>query len=281
MMSFDAAARVIDEAIGARVFPAAVAEVGASRGVLWRDAFGRLTFDAEAAPTTIDTPFDLASLTKVMATTSVVVQLMNDGKLRLDEPVSAAFREWRGADRESVTVRDLLEHASGLPARLVDAPPIGRREFEHDICATRLESAPRSRAIYSDLGFILLGFLAEDRGGASLARQFDAVWASLVGADPRVRPGADTSVGPYTRRVFLSEDAVAAVPRSNPVQHHRIEADIVVAGARIDQQLTGHAAGAKSGVEELVGDHRHDEVALAVMHLVGRADAGNLRFGWR
>jgi serine-type D-Ala-D-Ala carboxypeptidase len=186
MMPFDAAARVIEEAIGARVFPAAVAEVGASRGVLWRAAFGRLTFDAESAPTTIDTPFDLASLTKVMATTSVVMQLMSSGTLRLGEPVSAAFREWRGPDRESVTVRDLLEHASGLPARLVDAPPTGRREFEHEICVMPLEYEPRSRSIYSDLGFILLGFLAEDRGGASLATQFDVLKVRLATDDPDV-----------------------------------------------------------------------------------------------
>jgi CubicO group peptidase (beta-lactamase class C family) len=125
-----------------------VAEVGASSGVLWRDAFGRLTFDADSATTGIDTRFDLASLTKVMATTSVVMDLMGRGQLQLDERVSASFRDWRGADRESVTVRDLLEHASGLPARLFDAPPGGRREFEHDICTTRLEpSHGRARSI--------------------------------------------------------------------------------------------------------------------------------------
>ena len=66
-------------------------------------------------------------------------------------------------------MRDLLEHASGLPARLLDAPPQGRREFEHEICAMPLEYAPRTRSIYSDLGFILLGFLVADRGGALAA----------------------------------------------------------------------------------------------------------------
>ena len=80
------------------------------------------------------------------------------------------FDEWRGADRERVTVRDLLEHASGLAARLIDVPPESRREFEHDICRMPLEYAPRTQAIYSDLDFILLGFLAADRGGASAAR---------------------------------------------------------------------------------------------------------------
>jgi serine-type D-Ala-D-Ala carboxypeptidase len=210
-MPFDAAARVIEAAIGARVFPAAVAEVGASGGVLWRDAFGRLTFDAESAPTTIDTPFDLASLTKVMATTSVVIELTSSGRLRLGEPVAAAFREWRGPDRESVTVRDLLEHSSGLPARLVDAPPTGRREFEHEICVMPLEYEPRSRSIYSDLGFILLGFLAEDRGGASLATQFDVLNVRLTAfaeAPAVKKPDATDDPEAHIRGVRLQPDLV-------------------------------------------------------------------------
>ncbi len=191
MSATDEAARVVRDAIEGRVFPAAVAEVGASQGVLWREAFGRLTFDHDSIAADVETPFDLASLTKVLATTPVMMQLVADGVVRLDEPIAGFFPEWRGADREGVTVRDLLEHASGLPARLVDAPPAGRREFEHEICTMPLEYAPRSRSIYSDLGFILLGFLAEDRGGGSLAAQFDAVKVRLK---PDRRRYADPTV---------------------------------------------------------------------------------------
>jgi CubicO group peptidase (beta-lactamase class C family) len=104
-----------------------------------------------------------------------------DGAVTLGEPVSSCFPEWAGADRRDVTAADLLEHASGLSARLLDAPPHSRREFEHEICTGPLEYAPRTRSIYSDLGFILLGFLAEDRGGATLANQFEAI-AAHVGA---------------------------------------------------------------------------------------------------
>ena len=167
MNGFDAASRVLRDAIAARVFPAAAAEVGASGGVLWQESLGRLTFDNTRNKTTIDTPFDLASLTKVIATATAVMRLVHDGTLGLDEPVSLFFAEWRGADRETVTIRDLLEHASGLPARLVDPPGSGRREFEHDICAIELEYEPRTRSIYSDLGFILLGFIVADRGRLS------------------------------------------------------------------------------------------------------------------
>ena len=169
--SFDGARRVLERAIAARTFPAAAVDVGSTAGTLWRDALGMLTADPPVAAA-IDTPFDLASLTKVLATTTVVMQLMAMGRLRLDDRVAAFFEDWRGADRMSVTVRDLLEHASGLPARLVDPPPASRREFEYEICRIALEYDPRTRSIYSDLGFILLGFIAEQRGGASLPQQF-------------------------------------------------------------------------------------------------------------
>ena len=171
MSGFDSASHVLRDAIAARVFPAAAAEVGASAGVLWQEALGTLTFDETSGVTDIDTPFDLASLTKVIATATGVMRLVRDGALRLDEAVSSFFAEWRGPDRESVTVRDLLEHASGLSARLVDPPGEGRREFEHDICTMLLEYPPRSGSIYSDLGFILLGFMVADRGGRLTAHE--------------------------------------------------------------------------------------------------------------
>ena len=198
LMPTGAARQVLVDAIASRVFPAAAVDVGGSAGPMWQDAVGTLTFDdtspasgpgaAEAVRTDrtvgVDTPFDLASLTKVVATTTVVMQLVHSGKLRLDERVSRSFGEWRGRPRDEVTVRDLLEHASGLAARLVDQPPSGRREFEHEICEMPLEYEPRARSVYSDLGFILLGFLASDRGGRTLDEQMAAVFAPL---EPSIR----------------------------------------------------------------------------------------------
>jgi CubicO group peptidase (beta-lactamase class C family) len=169
---------VLDWAVAAGIFPAAAAEVGADERPLWQGAFGTLTLDPPV-PTTLETTFDLASLTKVIATTTVIMQLVAADQLKLAEPVAAFFDEWRGSDRFSVMVRDLLEHASGLPARLVDPPPATRREFEHDVCTIALEYPPRSQSIYSDLGFILLGFLAEQRGHASLQSQFGEIMRRL------------------------------------------------------------------------------------------------------
>src|SRR5438093_6602725 len=175
MSACDAARRVIEQAIASRVCPAAAIDVGQSGGSLWSEALGTLTFEPSSPPAAVDTPFDLASLTKPIATTTVVMELVRRGALQLDARIASFFDEWRGADREGVTVRDLLEHASGLPARLVDPPGETRREFEHDICTIRLEYAPRAKSIYSDLGFILLGFLAADRGGAPLAEEFTEI----------------------------------------------------------------------------------------------------------
>jgi CubicO group peptidase (beta-lactamase class C family) len=119
----------------------------------------------------------------VIATTTLTMERVRTGALQLDEPLGSRVPEWRGKGRESTTVADLLEHASGLPARLLDAPPPGRREFEHDICAIPLEYERRSKSIYSDLDFILLGFLVADAGGAPLDRQF-AELAGALGAGP-------------------------------------------------------------------------------------------------
>jgi CubicO group peptidase (beta-lactamase class C family) len=178
------ARRILEDAVRSRVFPGAAVDVGSSAGPIWQDALGTLAFaDSSgestalfpAVPTRLDTPFDLASLTKPIATAAIFMQLVDAGAVVLDERVSACFPEWAGDDRAAATVGDLLEHASGLPARLLDPPPDGRREFEHDICGLPLEYAPRTRSVYSDLGFILLGFLAADRGHASLASQFEAI----------------------------------------------------------------------------------------------------------
>jgi len=177
-----AAERLLQSAVERHVFPAAVAEAGCSSRILWRASFGALSFDERASAAEANTLFDLASLTKPIATTSVVLKLEAENRLTLDTLVSAIVPEWTGADREMVTVRHLLEHASGLSARLLDRPPHDRRAFEHDICSMPLEHAPATRSIYSDLGFILLGFCCEHRGQASLATQTRALLELLPAA---------------------------------------------------------------------------------------------------
>jgi CubicO group peptidase (beta-lactamase class C family) len=207
----DAARTLLKRAVDTRIFPAATAEVGDSCDVHWRVAAGALTFEASAPPADHSAIFDLASLTKPIVTTSVILRLAEGGALDIREPVAACLREWRGEDRERATVQDLLEHAGGLAARLIDRPPRSRREFEHEICTMRLEYSPGDSSVYSDLGFILLGFIAEDRGRASLARQFAAIVDALPGLS-----ASDTES--TSERVLTFEVADTQLARTAPTQ---------------------------------------------------------------
>ncbi len=223
--AFDAAAEIILEGVLHRAFPAASVEVGRLAGPVWSRAFGTLTYDPYSPDTTAETIFDLASLTKVISTTTLVMRAVDGGTLNLDDPVRAWLPSWRGADREAVTIRDLLAHTSGLPAYLpFFRDHTGRAEFEPAICSLPLEYPPRSQATYSDLGFILLGFILEDARGnrsraggvldpaATLAAQFRRI-ASFVTSEPltfhptrawRERT-APTEIDPWRGRLLAGE----------------------------------------------------------------------------
>jgi CubicO group peptidase (beta-lactamase class C family) len=165
---FLAVEEMLREAVEAHVFPCAVVEAGSSGAIHLSIAAGALTFDPFAPLATPETIFDLASLTKVMATTTLAMRAIDDHRLRLDDPVGAWLSEWKGDDRDGVTIRDLLAHSSGLTAYLpFFRDHTGRREYEHAICRMPLEYVPGSQSIYSDLGFILLGFILEDSAAVS------------------------------------------------------------------------------------------------------------------
>jgi CubicO group peptidase (beta-lactamase class C family) len=175
---FREAHHVLSQGVARRSFPAAVIEVGTSAQPQWREAFGRLTYTADSPQTQPDTVFDLASLTKVLATTPLFMRQIERGTLALDDRITEYLPRWHGRDREHVTVRDLLAHCSGLAAYAPYYLTVrGREAIEQEICASPLEYAPRSRSIYSDLGFMLLGFILEDLG--SLPVQFDSLKAQM------------------------------------------------------------------------------------------------------
>lgn len=173
--------QVIDAALESRVFPGAVCEIGTSRGPRWQRPFGRLTFDADANETQLDTIYDLASLTKPVATTTAVFRLLDEHLMRIDDLVSQHCADWSGAQRAETRILDLLEHASGLSARLSAAPPRGAEAFRKLIGALPLEYARRTRSVYSDLGFILLGFCAETAAQRSLEDLAASALADVAG----------------------------------------------------------------------------------------------------
>jgi serine-type D-Ala-D-Ala carboxypeptidase len=189
MPVFPRAERVVDWFIEGRVAPCAVVEVGGAAGPWWRAARGRVSYDPDAAAATTETVYDLASLTKVLATATVAMRLVEAGRLDVDSRVADLLPEWQGTERAPVTVEGLLAHSSGLPAhRPYYETRTGRVAFAEAICAEPLVYPPGTASLYSDLGFILLGFILEDAGGASLASQTEAAFA-------RVGPGVDVQFG--------------------------------------------------------------------------------------
>lgn len=173
---------VLDAGLAGRAFPAAAAEVGRASGPLWRAAVGRLRYEPEAPPCTLDTVFDLASLTKVIATTPLAMRLCESGALDLEAPVGRYLPAWNDDRHAPVLVRHLLDHSSGLPAhdRLWERAR-GRDHYESEIHASALDRPVGASAVYSDLGFITLGFILEDVGRGPLDHQMREL-AMAVGA---------------------------------------------------------------------------------------------------
>ena len=173
-MRADGVAQVLQAARRAGTFTAVAAEVGSSREPQWTWADGHVTDDAASGTVTSTTMFDLASLTKVLVTTTLAAGQVATGRLSLDSPLTDVVAGWNTLDRTGVKVRDCFEHCTGLPAHRPYFQTIsGRDAYQAAISREPLEYLPRTRELYSDLDFILLGFIIADVGAATLAQQFD------------------------------------------------------------------------------------------------------------
>ena len=168
---FATAYSVLETAIAEHAFPGAAFSVLANGRVLALDGLGGFTYDRPTEAVTGSTVFDLASLTKVIATTSMAMLLYQRGKLALDQPLvhilpAFAQEESPGGPRYQVTLRMLLAHASGLPGYVrLFTESEGREELLDACLRLPLEAAPCTRAEYSDPGFILLGQALEAIAG--------------------------------------------------------------------------------------------------------------------
>jgi uncharacterized protein YbbC (DUF1343 family)/CubicO group peptidase (beta-lactamase class C family) len=149
---------VIADAIAEKKLPGVVVVVGRGDTVVLRKAYGSRALQPAREPMTLDTIFDLASLTKVVATTPSVMMLVEEGKIRLTDPVAAFIPEFAKYGKDRVTVRDLLTHMSGLRPD-VDVSFDWRGYDEAIRLATEeaLTAPPGRRFVYSDINFFLLG----------------------------------------------------------------------------------------------------------------------------
>lgn len=175
-----------ESAVERRVFPGATVMVRVGRDVPFHGVYGHRTLIPEPAPLKFDTVFDLSSLTKVLATTMAVMALVRDGRLRLDDRVARFFPNFGVRGKSHITFRNLLAHCSGLAAwrpfyqRVAEIEHGGRVNFMasdgakqwvfEEIHREKPEAPPGTKAIYSDLNFIVLGEAVEQITGVPLNR---------------------------------------------------------------------------------------------------------------
>lgn len=159
---FASAFAILQQAISERAFPGCAVSVLHLGKLVALKGLGRFTYDSASPAVQADTIFDLASVSKVVATTPMAMLLYERGQLDLDAPVASLLPEFAGDDprRDEVTVRMLLAHSSGLPAyeRLFEHAST-REELLRAALTTPLAADPGARAEYSDIGFVILGEL--------------------------------------------------------------------------------------------------------------------------
>ncbi len=233
--------RTLDRAVADSAFPGAYAVVGDTAGPIAAYGAGRIDWAADAPRPDSATLWDLASLTKVVGTTSAMLQLVADGRVALDSPVVRylpAFVPADGPEKARITVRQLMTHASGMPPwrplyKETDSPSAALALA----LATRPDGPPGVRYVYSDLNFITLGALVARVTGepldAYLARH---VFGPLGMRDTRYRPPASDSLR-------------AAPTEYDPWRQRRIRGEVHDENAAALGGVSGHAGLFSTGAD--------------------------------
>jgi uncharacterized protein YbbC (DUF1343 family)/CubicO group peptidase (beta-lactamase class C family) len=160
---------VIQQAISDNNIPGAVLVVGHNGSVVYRKAYGSRALEPRREVMSAETIFDLASLTKVIATTTAVMQLMEHGKIRMNDPVAKYLPEFAQNGKDDITVRQLMTHYSGLAPDLDLSTSWDGKETAYKLAfAEAPAQPPGSSFTYSDINFITLGALVEKISGQSL-----------------------------------------------------------------------------------------------------------------
>src|SRR5437762_3489810 len=165
----EAIAPLVEEAIREGKCPGAVVMVGHQGKVIYRRAFGHRALVTEKLPMEVDTIFDMASLTKVIATTTAVMQLVEQGRIRLEDTAGEYWPEFRANGKEEITIRELMTHYSGLAPDLPLEPSWSGYETAMRLIAEQKPVAPPgTRFIYSDINFETLGEIVHRVSGEPL-----------------------------------------------------------------------------------------------------------------
>ncbi len=183
---------VVKEAIGRGDCPGAVVVVGQNGKVIYRKAFGSRAVVPRPMPMSVRTIFDMASVTKVVATTTAVMQLVEQGKIVLSAPVSEYWPEFKTNGKESISVQELMTHYSGLPPDLELKPEwSGYGTAMKMIAEIKLINPPGTRFVYSDINFETLGELVHRVSGQPLdVYCLEHIFKPLGMKDTRFNPPA-------------------------------------------------------------------------------------------
>lgn len=173
---------IITKAIADSAFPGAVLLVAKDGMIVHEKAYGHFTYDADAAPLGTDAIFDMASVTKVIATTSAVMRLVQEKRISLDDPIVKYFPAFGQKGKQNITLYNLMVHNSGLPGwrkfyEFCDAPSC----VMDSIFSTSLVYTTGDSMIYSDLGLITTGKVIEKVTGVTLAKYVDSVFFKPLG----------------------------------------------------------------------------------------------------
>src|SRR3989442_15584142 len=164
-------AEVVEQAVAARQLPGAVVLVGRGDAVVYAGVFGNRALVPAPEPMTEDTIFDLASLTKVVATTTSVMKLIEEGRIRLNDPVSQFVPDFGKYNKNAITIRHLLTHTSGLrPDLELEVEFHGADEAIRRAIEETPTAPPGDRFVYSDINFFLLGDIVRRVSGERLDR---------------------------------------------------------------------------------------------------------------
>lgn len=184
---------IVQTSIQNHEMPGAVLLVGHDGHVIYRKAFGNRALEPRVEPMTVDTIFDMASLTKVIATTTAVMQLEEQGKIRMNDPVVKYIPEFGQNGKSDITVRDLLTHYSGFAPDIDLTPDFNSREAAYSMAfAATPVAPPETQFIYSDTNFIVLAALVERITGTTLdAYCAQNIFTPLGMSHTRFLPPAD------------------------------------------------------------------------------------------
>ena len=165
----DAIVPVVEQAIADKKLPGAVILIGRGDRILWQKAIGRRAVEPAAEPMTLDTVFDLASLTKVVATTTSVMKLVEDGRIRLNDRVGDYVPGFARYNKTNITIRHLMTHTSGLRPDVDTSDPWLGYDKAIELAIEEVPTAPPGEHfVYSDINYFLLGDIVKRVSGMPL-----------------------------------------------------------------------------------------------------------------